>query len=152
MTTSKSSFKKSSNKSNKRVSFASDTNFEPGRTSAEYSRSSICYNPGLHAASKDHMLEDTSFFFNVHFNCTQLKVYTSTHQEVNSLVASCKAPSQNEGIASHHPRKDEIIETLEDQDEDNGTLEECLKNANWLLLEVDDDELVMVFLHQALES
>jgi hypothetical protein len=98
------------------------------------------------------MLEDTSFFKDLHFNCTQLKVHTNTPHEIHSIMNSCKAPSQNEGIVEHHPRNSEIVEILNDQNQDNGALKDFLGRATWLLLAVDDDELVEIFLHQTLEG
>jgi hypothetical protein len=60
---------------------------------------------------------------------------------------SCKAPSQNEGIVEHHPRNSEIVEILNDQNQDNGALKDFLGRDTWLLLGVDDNAMVEIFLH-----
>jgi hypothetical protein len=152
MTSLRPAFKNSTNKFDKRVSFGPDTNFERGRSSAEYSRNSTYYKPGSYAASIDHMLENTSFFKELDFNCSQLKVRTNTPHKIDSLMSSCKAPSQNEGVVEHHPRNSEIIEILNDQNHDNSALKDFLGRATWLLLAVDDNELIEIFLHKTLEG
>jgi hypothetical protein len=144
-------FKNSTKKSDKRVSFESGTHFDHGRNSVAYSRSSRYYEPGSHAAPEDDTLEDTSFFQNLHFNFMQLKVYTSTLHDINSIMGACTAPSQDEGIVEYHPRVSEIKDILNSQDQ-SSALKDFLGWATWLLLAADDDELVEIFLHETLEE
>jgi hypothetical protein len=151
MTLLRSAFMESTKKSDKRVSFESDTNFDCGRNSAAYSRSSRYYEPGSHAAPEDDTLEDNSFFQNLYFNFTQLKVYTSTLHDINSIMDNCTALSQEEGIVEYHPRISEIKDILNAQ-EHSSALKDFLGRATWLLLAVDDDELVEIFLHETLEG
>jgi hypothetical protein len=135
----------------KRVSFTQDTNSGLGRAYMEYYRSDTNkkYKPGLHAASEDRVFSDTSFFQDVYFNCTQLKVFTGTQKEVDILVDSYDIPPRNEGIAEHHPRREELIEMLEDEYEgDDEELERDLEKADWILLAVEDSMLFEVILHE----
>jgi hypothetical protein len=67
---------------------------------------------------------------------------------VDVLVDSYEVPGRNEGIAEQHPRKDELIQRLEDMyQDDDEALKENLKTADRLLLAFEDDELLEIVMH-----
>ncbi|KAF1921279.1 hypothetical protein BDU57DRAFT_534981 [Ampelomyces quisqualis] len=138
----------------RRVSFAADTNFDASRDSHAYLRSmrNPNYEPGLFSTSTPGGPWDTSFFADAFFNCNQLKVFSGTPEEFEDLLGTYEPPPRNEGITEKHTRRCEILSCLEElYKDDEDRLARDLKGADWLLVSIQDGEILEVMLHDTWE-
>lgn len=88
----------------KKVTFAANTNFEPGRPQSKYRRKSPLYQKGVYAAKSSEGWVDASNAANRFYNARQLKVVINPDGQNREDFMNDIAISDYEGIAEHHPR------------------------------------------------
>lgn len=132
----------------KRVSFAPDTKFGASRPNRQYSRSNTNYRAGTFSGFTSEDFDNTSFFRDTFFNCSQLKVFTGSPDEVDALLETFEQPTRNEGIVEHHRYRTELLQHLEHfYTQDKVKFKEALKGVDWVLLSMQDGHPVDFALH-----
>ena len=128
------------------VTFATETNFEPGRPSEMFERTSDEYVPGRHAASTPDGLVNTSHLSNTFFNALQLKVVTNKNGVCFDALTSAISAPEDEGIAAQHAHWPAIHRHLFDgvrgNIEKDKMLCQALQHADYLFVRLNEKEEV----------